>query len=57
MKVTIFNIITKKLFSLPAGTGTYCMDCGGHLGGRARLPDTVLEDDHPMTIPSKLGSN
>ena len=28
MKVTIFNIITKKLFSLPAGTGTYCMVTG-----------------------------
>jgi hypothetical protein len=31
--------------------------CGGHLGGRARLPDTILEEDHPMTIPSKFGSN
>jgi hypothetical protein len=27
---------------------------GSHLGGRARLPDTILEEDHPMTIPSKL---
>ena len=33
------------------------LDCGGHLGGRARLPDTILEEDHPMTIPSKFGSN
>jgi hypothetical protein len=31
--------------------------CGGHLGGRARLPNTILEKDHPMTIPSKFGSN
>ena len=30
---------------------------GGHLGGIARLPDTILEEDHPMTIPSKFGSN
>ena len=30
------------------------LHCGGHLGGRAQLPDTILEDDHPMTIPSKL---
>jgi hypothetical protein len=30
---------------------------GSHLGGRARLPDTILEEDHPMTIPSKFGSN
>jgi hypothetical protein len=22
-----------------------------------RLPDTILEKDHPMTIPSKFGSN
>ena len=32
------------------------LHCGGHLGGRARLPDTILEEDHPMTIPSKFGS-
>ena len=28
-----------------------------HCGGRARLPNTILEEDHPMTIPSKFGSN
>jgi hypothetical protein len=33
------------------------LHCGGHLGGRAQLPDTILEEDHPMTIPSKFGSN
>ena len=33
------------------------LHCGGHLGGRAWLPDTILEEDHPMTIPSKLGCN
>jgi hypothetical protein len=41
------------------------LHCGGHLGGRARLPDTILEDYSiktipmtiPMTIPSKFGSN
>jgi hypothetical protein len=33
------------------------LHCGGHLSGRARLPDTILEEDHPMTIPSKFGSN
>jgi hypothetical protein len=38
------------------------LDCdydkpGGHLGGRAQLQDTILEEDHPMTIPSKFGSN
>ena len=33
------------------------LHCGGHLGGRVRLPDTILEVDHPMTIPSKFGSN
>jgi hypothetical protein len=27
------------------------LHCGGH------LPDTILEEDHPMTIPSKFGSN
>ena len=31
------------------------LHCGGHLGGRAWLPDTNLEEDHPMTIPSKFG--
>jgi hypothetical protein len=33
------------------------LHCGGHLGGRVQLPDTILEEDHPMTIPSKFGSN
>jgi hypothetical protein len=33
------------------------LHCGGHLGGRAQLPNTNLEEDHPMTIPSKFGSN
>jgi hypothetical protein len=30
---------------------------GGHLGGRAQLLDTISDEDHPMTIPSKFGSN
>jgi hypothetical protein len=29
----------------------------GHLGGRAQLPNTIFEEVHPMTIPSKFGSN
>ena len=33
------------------------LHCGGQLGGRAQLPDTILEEDHPMTIPSKFGFN
>ena len=33
------------------------LHCGGHLGRKAQLPDTILEEDHPMTIPSKFGSN
>ena len=33
------------------------LHCCSHLGGRARLADTILEEDHPMTIPSKFGSN
>ena len=33
------------------------LHCGSHLGGRARLPDTILEEDHQMTIPSKFGYN
>jgi hypothetical protein len=33
------------------------LHCGSHLGGRARLPYTILEEDHPMTIPPKFGSN
>jgi hypothetical protein len=41
-----------KLLSL-----TTQLHCSGHLGGRARLLDTILEEDHPMTIPSKFGSN
>ena len=33
------------------------LHCGGHPGGRAQLPDTTLEEDHPMTISSKFGFN
>ena len=36
---------------------TMQLHCGGHLGGRAQLPETILEEDHPMTIPSKFGFN
>jgi hypothetical protein len=36
---------------------TMQLHCVGHLGGIARLPNTILEKDPPMTIPSKLGSN
>jgi hypothetical protein len=32
------------------------LHCGGHIGGRARLPDTILEEDHPMNIPSMFGA-
>jgi hypothetical protein len=28
-----------------------------HLGQRAGPPDTILEEDHPMAILSKFGSN
>jgi hypothetical protein len=32
------------------------LHCGSYLGGRARLPDTILEENHPMTISSKFCS-
>jgi hypothetical protein len=41
-----------KLFSI-----TTQLHCGGHLGGRAQLANTIFEEVHPMTIPSKFGSN
>ena len=30
------------------------LHCGGHLGGRARLPDTILEEDHPSLVLIEL---
>jgi hypothetical protein len=33
---------------------TMQLHCGSHLGGRARLPDTILEEDHPMNIPVEM---
>ena len=30
------------------------LHCGSHRGGRTQLPDTILEEDHLMTIPSNL---
>jgi hypothetical protein len=29
--------------------------CGGHLGRRSEMPDTILEGDHPMIISAKFG--
>jgi hypothetical protein len=57
MFITIFLLY---LFSKPRSkllSITTQLHCGGHLGGRAQLPDTILEEDHPMTIPSKFGFN
>jgi hypothetical protein len=33
------------------------LHCGGYLARRAQLPNTILQEDHPMTIPSKFGFN
>jgi hypothetical protein len=44
--------IGSKLLSI-----TMQLHCGGHLGRRAQLPNTILQEDHPMTIPSKFGFN
>ena len=30
------------------------LHCGGHLGGRTRLPDTILEEDHPSLVLIEL---
>ena len=45
------------MFEIDLGASGFFYNCGGHLGGRAWQPDTILEEDHPMTIPSKFGSN
>jgi hypothetical protein len=29
----------------------------GHLGWKSASPDTILEGDHPRTIPPKFGCN
>jgi hypothetical protein len=34
--------------------------CSSYLTGYQKslnVPDTILEEDHPMTFPSKVGSN
>jgi lysozyme family protein len=49
-----FRPLTKMAAQLNFNTKLHC---GGHLGGRAQLPETILENDHPMTIPSKFASN
>ena len=66
-KKNIDGFYTKKKQRLPGACNrspgskllsiTTQLHCGGHLGGRARLSDTILEEDHLMTIPSKFGSN
>jgi hypothetical protein len=30
-------------------------DCGGHLGRRSEMPDSILEGDHPRIILAKFG--
>jgi hypothetical protein len=51
-KIVVGNARIKYQLSI-----TTQLHCGGHLGGRAQLPDTILEEDHPMTIPSNFGFN
>jgi hypothetical protein len=35
----------------------FSFSISGHVGWRARLPDTNLEGDHRRTIPPKFGLN
>jgi hypothetical protein len=53
LKIEISSIV-HCCFSISQNTQLHC---GGYLGGRAQLPDIILEEDHPMTIPSKSGFN
>jgi hypothetical protein len=48
-------VLLPKLFLVLSITTQ--LHCCGHLGGKAQLPDTILEEDNPMTISSKFGSN
>jgi hypothetical protein len=38
------TFLFSKLLSI-----TTQLHCGGHLGRRAQLPDTILEEDHPIS--------
>jgi hypothetical protein len=49
----------KKLCEFPIGSYVKLQckfGCGGHLGRRAKPPNTCLEENHPMTISSKFRS-
>ena len=37
--------------------GSFQHGCGGHLGRRSEMSDTVLEGDHPRIISAKFGWN
>jgi hypothetical protein len=53
------NIITieeKNVTKISTFSVLCCAKCS-HLGQRAGPPDTILEEDHPMAILSKFGSN
>jgi hypothetical protein len=39
-----------KLLSQSQPNFAEMIGCGGHLGRRAKPPDTFLEENHPMTI-------
>jgi hypothetical protein len=49
----ILKMATGRNFSISGINVQLC----SHLGQRAGPPDTILEEDHPMTILSKFGSN
>jgi hypothetical protein len=36
-------------------TNSSPLGCGGHLGRRSEMPDTILEGDHPRIISAKFG--
>jgi hypothetical protein len=66
-KIVMKSLLLRKIKRLPGACNrspgskllsiTTQLHCGGHLGGRAQLSDTILENNHPMTIPSTFVSN
>ena len=57
--VAIGPVVSEEKIFMWISHRVLCKDkfgCGGHLDRRAEPPDTFLEENHPMTISSKLYS-
>ena len=52
--VSIDPVISEDFFNFTPPPAFFIFSNSGHVGWRSGLPDTILEGDHPRTIPPKV---